>query len=571
MGDFFKKILETLKNVLGKLDNKQKIIVGAVAALLVGLLVFAVSSSSEPTLVYLFKKPLSQADYAKITKKLQEYGAGFRTKDDRYVLVKDEKTGAQLRMKLAQDNLLPKDIKGWELFDTEKWTTTDFERNVMKRRAIIGAMTRHLRMIEDIESVKLTVSMPEPSLYMQKDEPWKASVTITKKPFSDIYKNGKGNRKKIEGIIRIVANGIDRLKPEHIVVTDNKGNILSDFSDEDKTDYLARAKEEYKLSEQFRRRLENKLRQQLQRVLTKDRFDLTVKYELDFDQKKEERKEIIPIVLQKDDPETPYSEYKYTLKAQTSTKDTREEFKGPTYIPEGPAGTENNIPPGLKEKINRFSHYQKNERIENNEYSRKNTTVKKAPYEIKKIAVAAWIDGVWEKVLDKDGNPVVTKGFKIKRNYLPVKKETLRTVQSVIQKAIAYNPGRGDQVVVEHLQFDRRAEFEKEDEEIRRREQIRRTLIAAVAALFLLFIGTLLYRAVQKEIQRRKRIREEELALQQQRMREQALRAAEEEGVEVELSLEEKARMEMQENAINMARERPEEVAQLLRTWLMEE
>jgi len=59
--------------------------------------------------------------------------------------------------------------------------------------------------------------------------------------------------------------------------------------------------------------------------------------------------------------------------------------------------------------------------------------------------------------------------------------------------------------------------------------------------------------------------------MQQQMMREAALKAAEEEGVEVELSLEEKARMEMQQNAINLAKERPEDVAALLRTWLAEE
>ena len=38
-----------------------------------------------------------------------------------------------------------------------------------------------------------------------------------------------------------------------------------------------------------------------------------------------------------------------------------------------------------------------------------------------------------------------------------------------------------------------------------------------------------------------------------------------------EMSVEERARLEMQENAINMAREHPEDVAQLIRTWLVEE
>jgi len=54
-------------------------------------------------------------------------------------------------------------------------------------------------------------------------------------------------------------------------------------------------------------------------------------------------------------------------------------------------------------------------------------------------------------------------------------------------------------------------------------------------------------------------------------MREAALKSAEEEEMDVAMSVEERARMEMQENAINMAREHPEDVAQLIRTWLVEE
>ena len=54
-------------------------------------------------------------------------------------------------------------------------------------------------------------------------------------------------------------------------------------------------------------------------------------------------------------------------------------------------------------------------------------------------------------------------------------------------------------------------------------------------------------------------------------MREAALKAAETEGIEVELSPEERARLEMQENVMNIAREHPEEVAKLIRTWLAEE
>ena len=53
-------------------------------------------------------------------------------------------------------------------------------------------------------------------------------------------------------------------------------------------------------------------------------------------------------------------------------------------------------------------------------------------------------------------------------------------------------------------------------------------------------------------------------------MREAALRVSDEQAAEVELSVDEKARREMLENAMNLAREKPDQVAKLLRTWLTE-
>jgi flagellar M-ring protein FliF len=121
------------------------------------------------------------------------------------------------------------------------------------------------------------------------------------------------------------------------------------------------------------------------------------------------------------------------------------------------------------------------------------------------------------------------------------------------------------------MRFDRTAQFEKEDSVYRRQLSLRRTLISVLIGIGALLIIAFIYRLAAKEMERRRRLREEELARQHQAMREAALRSAEEQGVEVELSVEDRARLEMQENATNMAREHPEDVAQLIRTWLVEE
>jgi flagellar M-ring protein FliF len=147
----------------------------------------------------------------------------------------------------------------------------------------------------------------------------------------------------------------------------------------------------------------------------------------------------------------------------------------------------------------------------------------------------------------------------------------MRGFEAIVKGAIGFNPARKDRVVVQNIQFDRTEEFETEDAYLKRREQMRKTLLSALIALFAIFIVTIAYRAIAREVARKKRLREEELARQQQLMREAALRTAEAEGVEVELSAEERARLEMQENVMNIAREHPEEVAKLIRTWLAEE
>jgi flagellar M-ring protein FliF len=147
----------------------------------------------------------------------------------------------------------------------------------------------------------------------------------------------------------------------------------------------------------------------------------------------------------------------------------------------------------------------------------------------------------------------------------------LRQAQALVQDSIGFNRLRGDSVTVQNIQFDRTKQFTDEGAEFLRKRQFQQSLLIGLAGLALLLISFIVFRVVTRELERRRRLREEELSRQHQMLRESALRQAEEEGVEVSMSVEERKRMELQENAINMAKEHPEDVAQLIRTWLLEE
>jgi flagellar M-ring protein FliF len=175
------------------------------------------------------------------------------------------------------------------------------------------------------------------------------------------------------------------------------------------------------------------------------------------------------------------------------------------------------------------------------------------------------VDGTWTKTGYK------TDGSGWERKYVAPTEEELRTLEKLLKASMLYKGSRGDQIVVAHLQKDRTQEFFDEDSEIRQKLLVQRLLIVSIIVIVAMFLIYMLYRSIRKEISRRRRMREEELAAQQQLMREAALRVADEGAAEVELSVDERARREMLENAMNLAREKPDQVAKLLRTWLAQD
>jgi flagellar M-ring protein FliF len=201
----------------------------------------------------------------------------------------------------------------------------------------------------------------------------------------------------------------------------------------------------------------------------------------------------------------------------------------------------------------------------------RNSFEEKSPWTIDRVTIAVAIDGTWKWKYDEEGNVLFNTDGSIEREYTAVEDEDLKKAKTLVEHAVGYDRDRGDSVSVEHLQFDRSSQFAEEDEAFRARARMRRTILYSILGVAGILVAFIIFRLISRELERRRKLREEELSRQHQAMREAALRSAEEEGVEVQMSVEERARLEMQENAINMAREHPEDVAQLIRTWLMEE
>lgn len=569
MPDFLKKGLDNLSKIWKGITTTQKIIGGVIigAAIIAIVVILTVSTSGNG--VPLFNNQLAEEDFDRIATKLSEMNVKYVAKGKNQIFVANQAVKNRTIMKLAETGFMPKNRYSFlDIIQSKNITSSKFENDIKVRYAVQNKLEEMLKSSELIEKADVAFTMPEKSVFTKNDDPVKVAVILTPKWGINLSEH----KREVKGYQELIVNSIDRATAENVVITDDRGIKLNDFENENEEMKLKITKENLRIRENIIKDYENKLYNAIvgRGMVPADRLSITVDVKMNFDQEKENRREILPVVLKEDDPNTPYDDGERKYSITVSKKDTKEEFVGPNWIPEGPPGFDTNVPPAYQGALEQITKYVKSENIDNQVFGESNREIVRDPWEIQQITAAVLIDGTWQMEFSDKGKVVVENGAR-KRVFTPVDDETIRAVRAFVQQGIGFKVDRGDTVAVSGFKRDRSAEFKKEDDAWKRQQQIFWILLSILGGIAILIIGSIIYKNIMREVERRRRLREEEQIRQHQLARELALKSAEEEGTQVEMSLEDKARLEMQENAVNLAKEHPEDVAQLIRTWLQDE
>ena len=566
--EWFRKIIAQIGGYWGKWSMLQRIIlIGIVVAILGGTFAL-VSISSRPSMVAVIDAPIrDEAARDRIIMRLNEEGVTATVNAAGVIQVGDQDTARRMRGILIREDLIPQGIDPWAIFDRDRWTITDFERNVNLRRAITQMVTDHIKALDDIDNANVTIVVPADRLFASEQNPVSASVVITPKPGSDITQN----RKKVEGIQKLLKFAIEGLKDENIVITDHTGMILNDFAGLAEWDRLTLIERENKMIRQLEAQYRAKILSTLQNTYTEDRVrDLDIKITMDMSKKSVDTTEFFPVTMKPQTPGLPYDDSILLESIPRSSATSRTYWEGTGFNPEGPAGVEGQVPPAYKDMSNLYGKVNQETLTINEEINQRVTQEERSP-EINRVTVSVNIDGTWKLKYDEKRRPVIAEDGTRDRIYTPITSEDLRATQVLIQNAIGFNNARGDSVTVHNIQFDRTRQFGDEDAAYFRRKQLETGAMIFLGGIALLLVAFILFRTITREIERRRRLEAEERARREEALRNQALLQAEEEGMDVSISVEERARMELQESVVNMTREHPEDAAQLIRTWLLEE
>ncbi len=226
MNNNFSKLGKQLLDIWGQLGASQRIsVLAATFVLIAGLgTVTFWSSHKEYALLY---GGLSDAESSKVVAALDDAKVPYKVGSGGSISIPSDKVYA-MRMQLAGKGIPQSgDGVGFEIFDKPNFGISDFVQRANYIRALQGELGRTISQINEVESARVMIVLPENRLLLDKDKVPTASV------FVHVRGNSQLQPQSINSIRFLVANSVEGLKPNHVSVVDNLGNVLSENTDSD--------------------------------------------------------------------------------------------------------------------------------------------------------------------------------------------------------------------------------------------------------------------------------------------------------------------------------------------------
>jgi flagellar M-ring protein FliF len=550
LNNFFQQLIQQFKEVWGRFSKVQKTLVIAIPSVLfVGLLVFILlSSRSRYEILY---SHLEQKDAAEVTAELKKNNIPYSlgSKDNFVTVMVPAEKVYDTRLTLAGQGLPRGNGVGYEIFDQPKWGTTDFTQKVNYKRALEGELQRTIGSLQQIQTARVSIVIPEPELFTEKEKPTTASVVL------ELKSDAVVKREQVRGIVHLVAASVEGLKPENVNVIDSKGNILSSFIQEEAEDnnpdnlnngstLTQQAKltlHQLEVQQNFEKDLERKVNVMLTKVMGgNSRIAVSVSAELNFDKTENDSEVFEPVVDGQG------------IARSSQTK--KEQYVGdggfPSNVVGGVPGTDSNIP-GYQALNGSNSQYSKEENTTNFEINR---TVKHnvvAPGSPKRISVGVFVDNLQPQQVD--------------------------AIKSAVIAAAGLDLNRGDQVAVENMPFDNSQEVASLKETQMETQQNFYMTLGKIGLLVLMAFGVLLFlRSLLKPKKEKKFVESMDDLVEEPIMAPQV-----EDIITTDITADDLARAEAARDAkkreavrkevFEMANKNPENVAQIIKKWLSEE
>jgi flagellar M-ring protein FliF len=512
--------------------GQKAVTITAVLALVIGGYFFA-TWASKPSYAILFNN-LSTKDASAIVDALQKGGTKYELANDGQTVLVPQDQVNTLRLSLSGQGLPGDASTGYALLDKQGITTSDFMQHTNYQRALEGELANTIKSIDGVEAATVHLVMPQKDVFADNQDQPTASVLVASSPSQPL------SGQQVQAIVHLVASSVEGLDPTQVTVAGADGKILSTGGG---ADVDATGDNSYDAQTvAFQNRMNTSLQDMLDSVVGAGHAVVTTTAALDFDQTQTTSKSY------QQDPSLP----------ATSEQSSREAYNGSNNCNGGVLGPDNIAGPGCSSSSSGPGQYENSTQTQNNALNEVNKVSKSAPGSIKNLHIAVLLDSTTAGTVDPT------------------------QIQQLLSSAAGIDPTRGDTIAVSAMPFSTSAAKDAQNalaaaaaasKQARQMSLIKTGALGAIV-LALMFVA---WRASKRSKRRkgltpeeRRHLEDMQAALETQRLAElsaaipaQMIEAGP--GLTAELEAREERVREIEQ----MVKDQPEEMAVLLRGWLV--
>lgn len=401
------KILEGINKLkekwLGLSRNKKIVFIVLSLAFLSVAIYFGVSSTQTKYGV-LFSK-MDSTDSASVIAKLKSDKVSYKVDSGTNTIYVPTDKVDDLRLEYS--SLIKSGSTGFELFDsTSQFGMTDKQYNVQYQRALQGELERTIKSFPQVDNAKVQLVIPEDSVFVQDENPSKASVYLRMKPGQTLSKD------QVKAIMSLVAGGVKNLSNDNIKIIDDNMKLLSDeVKSNSGSDMSETTETKNKAQSNKESELQKKVLSQLEPIYGSDKVKVQVHADMNFDatqQKTTEEKN--PVVVSE------HNTKEYSSAGNTATSSS-------------PVDSNVNTNQIVNNTTNATGVLTHDESTKNYDTTKVETNTVVSPGTIKRLTVSVVING-------------------------NVNAQTQVAINNIVSQAVGLDAQRGDTISIEGLKFD---------------------------------------------------------------------------------------------------------------------
>lgn len=201
-----------------KANPKLPLMLGGAA--LAAAIVVGVLWSRAPDYKVLYSN-LSEKDGGAVIASLQQMNVPYKFAEGGGAVMVPADKVHELRLRLASQGLPKSGTTGMELMDNQKFGISQFAEQVNYQRGLEGELARSIESIAAVESARVHLAIPKPTLFVRERQKPTASIVL------QLYPGRAIDEGQVAAISHMVSSSVPELTPKAISIVDQHGNLLS--------------------------------------------------------------------------------------------------------------------------------------------------------------------------------------------------------------------------------------------------------------------------------------------------------------------------------------------------------